>query len=295
MLAERCPSFGRSCPALCVPHLSEKLVDLKLKKPAGDTLLTFAEKTSLQFVLSQGLYRSYSSRADYRHSSFSAYEPLSKQKAPKVLADAVTWVNSALIEFGIAGLSLRSLIEFLKAALQNSNAAVRTNATKTLVTVKLFAGSSEFRTSSFTCPWGVVNTDVVGIKDFLDDLNTQLLNTITAEFEKVEGNPPPVPSRTSADLADTAAPSSTPNGAGPSGGADPLDDLFPRIEIDGLLKSTTILADAKSDSWKTKKEALEAFRAILDQGNNKRLKPNIGNLRFHFLLSVNLIGLILRR
>lgn len=70
-----------------------------------------------------------------------AYEPLSKQKAPKFLADALTWMEQALIEFGIAGLSLRSLIEFLKAALKNSNAAVRTSATKTLVTVKLFAGS----------------------------------------------------------------------------------------------------------------------------------------------------------
>jgi len=54
MLAERCPSFSRSSAALSIPHLSEKLGDLKLRKPAGDTLLLFAEKTSLSFVLSQG-------------------------------------------------------------------------------------------------------------------------------------------------------------------------------------------------------------------------------------------------
>ncbi|KAJ7097957.1 microtubule associated protein [Mycena belliarum] len=238
LLAEQCPSFGRSCPALCVAHLSEKLGDLKLKKPAGDTLLVFAEKTSLQFVLNQ------------------AYEPLSKQKAPKVLADAITWINTALTEFGIAGLSLRSLIEFLKTALQNSNAAVRTSATKTLVTVKLFAGSS--------------------IKDFLEDLNAQLLNTITAEFDKVEGNPAPEPTRTSTDLASMVTSSSTANGGATSG--DPLDDLFPRVEVDGLLKGNTILADSKSDSWKTKKEGLEAFQAILDQGSNKRLKPSMGDI-----------------
>ncbi|KAJ7709939.1 armadillo-type protein [Mycena rosella] len=238
LLAEQCPSFGRSCPALCVAHLSEKLGDLKLKKPAGDTLLVFAEKTSLQFVLNQ------------------AYEPLSKQKAPKVLADAVTWINTALLEFGIAGLALRSLIEFLKTALQNSNAAVRTSATKTLVTVKLFAGSS--------------------IKDFLEDLNAQLLNTITAEFDKVEGNPAPEPTRTSADLASIVTSSATSNGGGTSG--DPLDELFPRVEVDGLLKGTTILADSKSDSWKTKKEALEGFQSILDQGSNKRLKSSMGDI-----------------
>lgn len=55
MLAEGCPSFGRASAALSIPHLSEKLGDLKLKKPAGDALLVFAEKTSLQFVLNQGL------------------------------------------------------------------------------------------------------------------------------------------------------------------------------------------------------------------------------------------------
>lgn len=70
------------------------------------------------------------------------YEPLAKQKAPKVLADAVVWINTAITEFGIAGLTLRSLIDFLKTALGNSNAQVRTSATKTLVTVKMFAGSS---------------------------------------------------------------------------------------------------------------------------------------------------------
>lgn len=70
-----------------------------------------------------------------------AYDPISKQKAPKVIADAVSWINSALIDFGTPGVSLRTLIDCLKAALQNSNAAVRTSATKTLVTVKLFAGS----------------------------------------------------------------------------------------------------------------------------------------------------------
>lgn len=59
---------------------------------------------------------------------------------------------------------------------------------------------------------------------------------------------------------------------------DPLDDLFPRVEIDGLLKGTTILADSKSDAWKTKKEALETLQAILDQGANKRLKPTMGEL-----------------
>ncbi|KAJ3923657.1 microtubule associated protein [Lentinula edodes] len=236
ILAEHSTTFGRSCVAICVPHMVEKLGDMKLKKPAGDALLLFSEKTSLQFVLNQ------------------AYEPLSKQKAPKVLADAIAWINSALTDFGIVGLSLRNLIDFLKTALQNSNATVRTSATKTLVTMKLFAGS--------------------GIKDLLEDLNPQLLNTISSEFDKVEGIAPPEPTRLSADVA--AAPTATSQSGGT--GSDALDELFPRVEIDALLKGTTILADAKNEAWKTKKEALETLQGILDQGSNKRLKPNMGEI-----------------
>lgn len=75
-------------------------------------------------------------------SRVSAYDPLSKQKAPKVIADAIAWIESALLDFGIAGVSLRALIDCLKTGLKNSNAVVRTSATKAMVTVKLFAGSS---------------------------------------------------------------------------------------------------------------------------------------------------------
>ena len=116
------------------------------------------------------------------------------------------------------------------------------------------------------------------IKDLIEDLNPQLLNTIITEFEKVEGIPAPEPTRSSADLTSIAA---TPDGSGKVAvGTDPLDDLFPRVDLNGLLKGTTILTDAKSDAWKTKKEALEGLRTILDQGSNKRLKPSMGVLSF---------------
>ena len=54
LLAERSPTFGRPSAALTIGHMVEKLGDMKLKKPAGDALIVFAEKTSLNFVLGQG-------------------------------------------------------------------------------------------------------------------------------------------------------------------------------------------------------------------------------------------------
>ncbi|KAG9105033.1 Microtubule-associated protein, microtubule dynamics during spindle orientation [Ceratobasidium sp. 370] len=234
MLAERSASFGRGSVALAVPHLAEKLGDMKLKKPAGDLMLLFAEKTSLSFVLSQ------------------AYEPLAKQKAPKVFADSLGWIKQALTDFGIAGLSMRTLIDFLKTALQNSNAAVRSSATSTLITLRLFAGPA--------------------IKDFLEDLNPQLLATIESEFGKVDGQAAPEPTRFSADVA-----------VAPAGGVkgatnDVMEELFPRVDLEKLVAATSILADAKSDQWKVRKEALELLQSILDTKANQRLKPNMGEL-----------------
>ncbi|KAG8879893.1 Microtubule-associated protein, microtubule dynamics during spindle orientation [Tulasnella sp. 331] len=229
VLAEKCPSFSKSCVAISTGHLSEKLGDMKLKKPAGDVLLLFAEKTSLSLVLSQGM-------------KSSSYDTLSKQKAPKVLADSITWIGQALADFGIAGLSLRSLVDFLKEGLKNSNATVRSSATS--------------------------------IKDLLQDLNPQLLATIDTEFAKVDGQSAPVPTRFSADVAAT----SSAGGKGKGAGADALDELFPRVDLDKLVAGTSILADAKSEAWKARKEALELLQSILDVGANKRLKPTMGDI-----------------
>lgn len=54
LLAQKSPTFGKSSVAQAVGPLTDKLGDLKLKKPAGEALIVFAEKTSLGFVLSQG-------------------------------------------------------------------------------------------------------------------------------------------------------------------------------------------------------------------------------------------------
>lgn len=53
-MAQSSPTWTRACSALTIGPLSDKLGDVKLKKPAGDALTVYAERFSLQFVLSQG-------------------------------------------------------------------------------------------------------------------------------------------------------------------------------------------------------------------------------------------------
>lgn len=57
-----------------------------------------------------------------------------------------------------------------------------------------------------------------------------------------------------------------------------MDELYPRVDLEKLVAATNILSEAKSDAWKSRKEALELLQSILDVGANKRLKPNIGVL-----------------
>lgn len=115
-------------------------------------------------------------------------------------------------------------------------------------------------------------TSFIDIKDLLEGLSPQLLMTIQTEFDKVEGQPAPIPTRASEDVKTTAAP----GGKGKSGG-DPLDELFPRADLEKVVASTKIMEDAKSGAWKTRKEALETLQSLLGVAANKRLKPNLGD------------------
>ena len=74
-----------------------------------------------------------------------------------------------------------------------------------------------------------------------------------------------------------AAPGKSKGGGG--GGADPLDDLIPRVDLDKLVNQTSVVKDSKSDAWKVRKEAFEALNALLEVKSNSRLKPNMGGSR----------------
>ncbi|RUO96555.1 hypothetical protein BC936DRAFT_141846 [Jimgerdemannia flammicorona] len=230
LLASKCPTFSKSSAALAIPgnlsHISrnckavqhmlvsercvEKLGDIKLKKAAGDCLTTFVEKTSLQFVFTQyqlqnnnwfrtGHYWLLTSAILTSVYGYLAYDPWKKLKAPKALADSLTWIHATLMEFGITGLQVRELIEFIKFCLSNSNAAIRTNAVTVLGALRLYIGPvktltkcSERRSKRLLvgfCIW------MLEVKSFVQDVNPTLLAAIEAEFAKVAEMEPPKPTK----------------------------------------------------------------------------------------------------
>jgi cytoskeleton-associated protein 5 len=157
LMAANSAKFNKACGALVIPVMVEKLGDIKLKKPASECLVVIAEKTSLPFVFSQ------------------TYPVLKKLKSPKVLADSLIWIHSSLMEFGIAGLQVRDLIDLLKFALANTNASVRTSAVTVLGALRQFIGPE--------------------VKSFVEDVSPALLANIEAEFDRVAKLDPPQPTR----------------------------------------------------------------------------------------------------
>lgn len=245
LLANDCPTFSRPSVALSVQPLCDKLGDIKLKTPAGETLVTFAEKTSFGFLLAQAL------------------GPLGSLKAPKAIADSVLWVDQTLLEFGTAGVDVRSLIDYLITCLKSANAAVRINATKAIGTLARFLGTA--------------------LNSFLADLNPQLRTTIEAEIEKAASNPPPAPVRFSDETKAPAGKAAVAGGEDAAGPAaqdnaadeDMLDQLVPRVDLDRLVSAAAIarMGDA---NWKERKEGLEEVLAVVNA--NSRLKGNMAEL-----------------
>lgn len=124
-------SFDLAAASLCIPGessmfvdilgLVDKLGDIKVKKAAGACLSKIAESTSLRFVL------------------VNAYPCITALKSPKSLADAFTWIQQALVDFGLVGIDVREVVEFLKKGLLNSNQVVRSAAISSLGTVQCFS------------------------------------------------------------------------------------------------------------------------------------------------------------
>lgn len=56
LMAQSSATWTRACSALTIGPLTDKLGDIKIKKPASDALIAYAESFSLQFVLSQGTF-----------------------------------------------------------------------------------------------------------------------------------------------------------------------------------------------------------------------------------------------
>ncbi|TPX36658.1 hypothetical protein SmJEL517_g01345 [Synchytrium microbalum] len=224
-LAKDNANFGRGSASLAIPGLVEKLSDVKIKKLATEALTSIAASTSLQFVLHE------------------AIESLKPQKSPKVLQESLTWMQQALLQFGTTGVATRDIVDFVKSALANKDAQVRTAGVSVLGSLRMFAGPD--------------------LRALLTDLSPALLTTIDAEFDKVAALAPPKPTIAAIQQAGTDITEST-------------EDLIPRTDISSQM-STELISEINDANWKTRQEGLDKVLQILESAN-KKIKPNVGEL-----------------
>lgn len=99
------------------------------------------------------------------------YEPLKKQKSPKILADALLWIQQSLAEFGISGINIKELIEFVKLNLGNTNQGVRSNAITLFGQIRIFVGPE--------------------VRNFVLDVSPALLTVVDVELTRVSNESVP--------------------------------------------------------------------------------------------------------
>ncbi|KAG0567085.1 hypothetical protein KC19_7G108600 [Ceratodon purpureus] len=221
LIAQNATRFSKKCVVLCLTGVVEKVGDIKTRIQATKCLTTFCEAVGPKFVLER------------------LFKIMKDHKNPKVLAEGLSWMATALDDFGIGHVPLKDLISFCKdTGLGSSAAPVRT------ATIKLFGVLHKF-----------VGPD---LKGFLTDVKPQLQTMIDAEIEKNPYEGPASAPKRAIRAVDVGA---------PSGGTDGL----PREDISGKL-TATLLKNMSSPDWKLRQEALESLNGIIEEAN-KRIQP----------------------
>lgn len=211
-------SFDAGCAFLITSGLINKLGDVKVKKIAGACLEKIAAATSLELVFSE------------------SYETLKKQKSPKIYADSLLWMNATLMDFGVSGMNVKSLVQFLKFSLTNTNSNVRSYSVAILATLRRFSGSV--------------------VRDWLNDVNPAILSTIDSEFEKVSNLSPPVPVKQSSKVP-----------------AIITENISHKVDISSKI-SPELIKQMGDVNWKERKAAIDNILQIIESTGYK-IQPSL--------------------
>lgn len=223
--------YTREAASLIINGLVEKLSDPKLRNDCGELFLILAEQVSVGFVLMQ------------------VSESARSQKSPKIQADIVKWLQSAIQAFGISGVQIQDLISVCKLCLGNSNPTVRGVAVGLAGTLRAFVGTD--------------------LRLLFNDVSPSLLTTLDAEFNRISSEPVPAPTRQSLSRPTLSnATSAITNAPLTNSTSIMVEDLIPRTNITAQIDDSLLekLSDA---SWKVRKAGLDEVTQILTSANNR--------------------------
>eukprot|EP00899_Mesostigma_viride_P007986 jgi/Mesvir1/17189/Mv07609-RA.2 len=219
--ATTAPNFSKVAVLIPLSACVEKLPDMKLRAAASECMMAFCEAVGLQFVY------------------FQVYKTVRSHKNPKVPAEAINWMASALRAFGLQGIALKPLIDFLKEMLASTNAPVRAAAIRALGTLYTFLGPE--------------------LRGFLIDLKPALMTAIDTEFAKcgyTEADRPEPTRQVRGSVGSAAMALSTSVGF----------DSIPREDVSAKF-GPKLIAEISSADWRTRQAGIAAVDEILSEAN----------------------------
>ncbi|XP_041650942.1 cytoskeleton-associated protein 5 isoform X2 [Cheilinus undulatus] len=241
LIAQR-GQFSKTSASFVLDGLVDKVGDIKCGGNAKEGLTAIGEACSLPWTAEQVVSMAFA------------------QKNPKNQAETLNWLANAMKEFGFAGINVKAFINNVKTALGATNPAVRTSAITLLGVMYLYMGAP--------------------LRMFFEDEKPALLAQIDAEFEKMQGQSPPAPTRSTKktgteDAGGDGEEEDEDGGGGGGGGGQDIMDLLPRTDISDKITSD-LVSKIEDKNWKIRKEGLDETAAIISEA--KFITPNIGEL-----------------
>ncbi|CAB3384794.1 Hypothetical predicted protein [Cloeon dipterum] len=226
--------FSRTCANFCLQDVAEKLGDAKVGTAAADALTAMAETLKLDYVAVEVLTLAFN------------------QKSPKVQQEAMGWLSNALKDFGFV-IQPKPVLDNIRKALASTNVAVRTSAISLLGTLYLYMGDA--------------------LRRVMESEKPAIVQQINAEFDKLEGQRPPTPSK--GMTVSTGEDNSEGVEDDGSNEQDRFQELLPRADISDQL-TETLIAQLSDTNWKMRDEALQKISAVVTA--NAHLTANLGEL-----------------
>uniref|UniRef100_A0A452SP14 Cytoskeleton-associated protein 5 n=1 Tax=Ursus americanus TaxID=9643 RepID=A0A452SP14_URSAM len=229
-------NFSKTSAQIVLDGLVDKIGDVKCGNNAKEAMTAIAEACMLPWTAEQVMSMAFS------------------QKNPKNQSETLNWLSNAIKEFGFSGLNVKAFISNVKTALAATNPAVRTSAITLLGVMYLYVGPS--------------------LRMFFEDEKPALLSQIDAEFEKMQGQSPPAPTRGISKHSISGTDEGE-DGDEPDEVGTDVVDLLPRTEISDKITSE-LVSKIGDKNWKIRKEGLDEVAAIINEA--KFIQPNIGEL-----------------
>ncbi|KAM4617287.1 cytoskeleton-associated protein 5 isoform 1-T3 [Discoglossus pictus] len=229
-------NFSKTSANIVLDGLVDKVGDVKCGGNAKEALSAIAEACTLPWTAEQVVSLTFA------------------QKNPKNQSETLNWLSGAIKEFGFTGLNVKVFISNVKTALAATNPAIRISAITLLGVMYLYVGAP--------------------LRMFFEEEKPALLSQIDAEFEKMKGQTPLVPTRGLSKHGAGAEENEDGDEQEEDSPADVMD-LLPRTDISDKITSD-LVSKIEDKNWKIRKEGLDEVATILNEA--KFILPNIGEL-----------------